>query len=141
MREITPAQIDFPHAVQLARLERIRELSEGRQQVETVWLITSLSAAEATPQRLLELARQYWSIENGTHLRLDVASGEDKCRVRHPVASTVLGVLRRAVQGEYRAWARRQGKVRESTCPAFHEKMSRRTNLVIRYLTGEVARL
>ena len=139
--EITPAQMDFPHAVQLARLERIRELSSGCQQVETVWLITSLSAAEATAQRLLELARQYWSIENGTHLRLDVASGEDKCRVRHPVASTVLGVLRRAVQGEYRAWARRQGKARESTCPAFHEKMSRRTNRVIRYLTGEIARL
>jgi hypothetical protein len=139
--EITPQQMDFPHAVQLARLDRIRELSDGRQQVETVWLITSLSSAEATVERLLELARQYWSIENGTHLRLDVASGEDRCRVRHPVASTVLGVLRRAVQGEYRAWARRQGKARQSTCPAFHEKMSRRTNLVIRYLTGEVARL
>jgi hypothetical protein len=139
--EITPEQMDFPHVVQLARLDRIRELSDGRQQVETVWLITSLSAAEANAERLLELARQYWSIENGTHLRLDVASGEDQCRVRHPVACTVLGVLRRAVQGEYRAWARRQEKARQSTCPAFHEKMSRRTNLIIRYLTGEVARL
>ena len=139
--EITPQQMGFPHVVQLARLDRIRELRDGRQQVETVWLITSLSSAQATAERLMELARQYWSIENGTHLRLDVASGEDRCRVRHPVASTVLGVLRRAVQGEYRAWARRQGKTRESTCPAFHEKMSRRTNLVIRFLTGEVPRL
>jgi len=71
--EITPQEMDFPHVVQLARLDRIRELRDGRQQVETVWLITSLSSAEATAERLMELARQYWSIENGTHLRLDVA--------------------------------------------------------------------
>lgn len=138
---VTPEQIGFPHVVQLARLDRIRQLSPGRQEAETVWIITSLTPEQATPARLLELARLYWSIENGTHYRLDVSSGEDRCRVRHPVASTVLGILRRAVQGEFRAWARRQRKARESTCPAFHERMSRRINLVIRYLTGGVLRL
>ena len=51
------------------------------------------------------------------------------------------GVLRRGVQGEFRAWTRRQRKARDSTCPAFQEKMSRRINLVIRYLTGDVSRL
>jgi hypothetical protein len=61
--------------------------------------------------------------------------------VRRPVASTVLGILRRAMQAEYCAWARRQLKARDSTSPAFQEKMSRRVNLVIRYLTGDVARL
>lgn len=106
-----------------------------------MWLITSLSPQQAAPARLLALARQYWSIENGTHQRLDVSSGEDRCRVRHPVAATVLGILRRAVQGEYRAWARRQRKARDSTCPAFQEKMGRRIELVIRYLTGGVSRL
>jgi hypothetical protein len=131
----------FPHTVQLARLERIRQLSPGRQEVQTVWLVTSLDQEQADAPRLLELARQYWSIENGTHYRLDVSSGEDRCRVRHPVATTVLGILRRAVQGEYRAWARRQRKARDSTCPAFHEHMSRRIDLAIRYLTGEVSRL
>jgi hypothetical protein len=102
---ITPEQMGFPHVVQLARLDRIRELKSGRQEVETVWIITSLGPEKADAARLLELARQYWSIESGTHHRLDVSSGEDRCRVRHPVAATVLGVLRRAVQGEYRAWA------------------------------------
>ena len=62
-------------------------------------------------------------------------------RVRHPVAATVLGLLRRAVQGEYRAWASRQRKARDSTCPAFLEKMSRRIDLVLRYLIGDAARL
>ena len=131
----------FPHVAQLARLDRIRQLSPGRQEVETVWLVTSLSLQQADAARLLELARQYWSIENGTHYRLDVSGGEDGCRVRHSVASTNLGILRRAVQGEYRAWARHQRKARDSTCPAFLEKMSRRINLVIRYLTGEASRL
>jgi hypothetical protein len=131
----------FPHVVQLARLDRIRQRSPGRQEVETVWLITSLSPEQADPARLLELARLYWTIENGTHYRLDVSSAEDRCRVRHPVASTVLGILRRAVQGEYRAWARRQRKARDSTCPAFHEKMSRRIDRAIRYLTGAISRL
>ena len=131
----------FPHAAQLARLDRIRELKGGLQEVETVWLVTRLIAGKADAARLLELARQYWSIENGTHQRLDVSAGEERCRVRHPVASTVLGILRRAVQGEYRAWARRQRKARDSTCPAFQEKMSRRVNLVLRYLLGDVPRL
>ena len=138
---LTPEQIGFPHAVQLARLDRIRQLSPGRQEVETVWIITSLTAQQADAARLLELARLYWTIENGTHYRLDVSSGEDRCRVRHPVAATVLGILRRAVQGEFRAWARRQHKARDRTCPAFQERMSRRINLVIRFLTGDVSRL
>jgi hypothetical protein len=131
----------FPHVAQLARLDRIRELKSGREEVETVWIVTSLSADKADPARLLELARQYWSIENGTHYRLDVSSGVDRCRVRHPVAATVLGILRRAVQGEYRAWARRQRRARDSTSPAFLEKRSRRVNLVLRHLLGDVSRL
>jgi hypothetical protein len=138
---LTPEQMGFPHVVQLARLERIRQLSPGRQEAETVWLITSLTPEEADASRLLELARLYWTIENGTHYRVDVSGGEDRCRVRHPVAATVLGILRRAVQGEYRAWARRQRKARDSTCPAFQERMGRRINLVIRYLTADVSRL
>ena len=138
---LSPEQMGFPHVMQLARLDRIRQLSPGRQEVQTVWLITSLTPDRADARRLLELARQYWTIENGTHYRLDVSSGEDRCRVRHPVAATVLGILRRAVQGEYRAWARRQRKARDSTCPAFQEHLSRHINRIIRFLLGDVSRL
>ena len=80
-------------AIDAARLDRIRELHNGRQEVEPVWLITSLTPAQAEARRLLELARQYWSIGNGTHHPLDVGAGEDRCRVRHPVAATVPGIL------------------------------------------------
>ena len=127
--------------MQLARVDRIRELKGGQQEVETMWVITSLSAEQADAARLLELTRAYWGIENGTHYRLDVSAGEDRCRVRHPIAATVLGVLRRAVQGEYRAWSRRQRRARDSTCPVFLEQMSRRSERVLRYLIGEVSTL
>lgn len=134
-REVTPDQMGFPHVAQVARIDRIRELKNGRQEVETVWIITSLTAAQADVARLLELVRQYWTIENGTHYPLDVSAGEDRCRVRHPVAATVLGLLRRAVQGEARAWIRRQPRARDRTCPTFLAKMSRRLGDVIRLIT------
>ncbi len=126
----------FPHVVQLARIDRIREIKGGKQEVETIWIITSLTAEQADASRLLELARLYWSIENGTHYPLDVSAGEDQCRVRHPVSVTVLGILRRAVQGEYRAWARGQPRSRDRTFPTFRDKMSRRLNHVIRLAAG-----
>ena len=138
VREVTPAQMNFPHVAQVARIDRIRELKNGRQEVETIWIITSLTAAQADAARLLELTRQYWSIENGTHYPLDVSAGEDRCRVRHPVAATVLGILRRAVQGEARAWIRRQPRARDRTCPTFLAKMSRRSGDVIRLITRPV---
>ena len=114
---VSPEQMGFPHVLQLARLDRIRALKSGKQEVETVWLITSLSPEQASTARLLELARQYWCIENGLHYRLDVSAGEDRCRVRQPVATTVLGILRRAVQGEYRAWARHQSRAARAHLP------------------------
>lgn len=138
VREVTPAQMGFPHVAQVARIDRIRELKNGRQEVETIWIITSLTAAQADAARLLDLTRQYWSIENGTHYPLDVSAGEDRCRVRHPVAATVLGILRRAVQGEARAWIRRQPRARDRTCPTFLAKMSRRIGDVIRLITRPV---
>jgi hypothetical protein len=130
--------MSFPHVAQLARVDRIRELKSGRQEVETVWIITSLTAEQADKVRLLQLARQHWSIENGTHYPLDVSAGEDRCRVHQPVAATVLGILRRAVQGEARAWARRQPRARDLTCPTFLAKMSRRVGQVIRCITRPV---
>ena len=131
----------FPHAVQLARVDRIRELKGGKQEVQTVWLITSLTTDQADASRLLELARLYWTIENSTHYPLDVSAGEDQCRVRHPVSVTVLGILRRAVQGEYRAWARGQPRARDRTFPTFRDRMSRRLDQVIRLAAGPLPRL
>lgn len=139
---VTPAQMGFPFAEQIARLDRWRyDVHKGKLEVETVWVITSLTATKANEARLLELVRLYWSIENGLHFRLDVSGGEDECRVRHPIAATVLGLLRRAMQGVYRAWAKRQRKARDRTCPTFTAKMKNRTSTIIRNLCGEIPEL
>ncbi len=53
VKEVTPAQMGFPHVAQVARLDRIRELKGGRQEVETVWIVTSLTAEQAGLERLL----------------------------------------------------------------------------------------
>ena len=128
----------FPHVQQLARVDRWRfHQKTGKLEVETVWVVTSLDSSQANAVRLLELVRQYWSIENGLHFRLDGSAGEDQCRVRHPVAATAYGILRRAMIGEYRAWAAKQAKPRDRTSPTFKQKMSRRTNRVIRCLIGK----
>ena len=60
--------------------------------VETVRRITRLTAAKAGSVRMLELVRMPWSIEYGRRYRLDASVGGDMCRVRHPVAATVLGL-------------------------------------------------
>ena len=140
VKEVTPEQMGFAHVVQLARIDRIREHKGGKQEVETVWIMTSLTVEQAEATRLLELVRLYWSIENGTHYPLDVSAGEDQCRVRHPIAVTACGILRRAVQGEYRAWARGQPRQRDRTFSTFRDKLSRRLNQVVRLAAGPLLR-
>jgi hypothetical protein len=68
------------------RIERRRHVlgpkGQARDSVEIAYLITSLSAAEACPARLLALGRAHWAIENRLHHVRDVSFNEDRCRVR-----------------------------------------------------------
>ncbi|GAC1314715.1 MAG: hypothetical protein NVSMB27_50080 [Ktedonobacteraceae bacterium] len=60
---------------------------------EVVYGITSLTPAQASPQRLLALIREHWAIENRLHWRRDVMLGEDACQVRKHCAPRVLSIL------------------------------------------------
>ena len=80
---------------QVCRLTRQRR-RHGKQSTETVYAITSLTAAEASPARLLALARTHWGIENRLHYVRDVAWGEDQGRTRTGAAPQVLAALRNA---------------------------------------------
>jgi hypothetical protein len=140
-RSVDPAQMNFPHAAQIARLERTRDLGDQQDEPEVVWLITSLGAEAADEEKLLALARAYWGIENGGHGRLDGSAFEDGCRVRHPVAATALGWLRRFVHGEYAAWSRRQTRVRDRTQPTFFARIRGDPAASIRFVTTPNPRL
>jgi hypothetical protein len=63
------------------RIERHRYV-KGRESVEVAYLIASLTTEEAGPERLLELNRAHWAIENRLHHVRDVTFNEDRCRVR-----------------------------------------------------------
>ena len=132
--------MNFPHAAQIARLERTRNLNNPQSQPEGVWLITSLEAARADDQQLLALARAYWGIENGGHGRLDGSAFEDGCRVRHPVAATALGWLRRFVHGQYAAWARGQKRARDRPQPTFFARYRADPVAAVRFVTSTLAR-
>jgi len=76
-------------------VERVRKVG-GAEHRETVFAITSLTPREASAERLLELARGHWGIENEVHWVKDVVLGEDACRVRTNAGPQVLSGLRSA---------------------------------------------
>jgi predicted transposase YbfD/YdcC len=71
--------------------------AQGVKTVEVVHGITSLSPARADAQRLEELTRGHWGIENELHYKRDVTLGEDASRVRKGVAPQVLAGLRNSI--------------------------------------------
>jgi predicted transposase YbfD/YdcC len=95
--------VNWPYAKQVFRIKRrFLRIQDGKRMEETKYGVTSLTAAEASPERLLELVRAHWSIENGLHYRRDETFREDRCRLTGQGAramavlnNLVLGLLRR----------------------------------------------
>jgi predicted transposase YbfD/YdcC len=91
---------EWPHAAQVFRLERrILHIGEGKRTEETVYGITSLSPAEASPKRLLQLVRKHWGIENKLHYRRDETMREDWCHLRKGHAGRMMASLNNLVLG------------------------------------------
>lgn len=87
---------EWRDAAQVFLLERW-VTRHGKTTYESVCGLTSLSAAEASPAKLLALVRAHWHIENRCHWRRDATLGEDRCTVRQPRVATVLAVLNSAI--------------------------------------------
>ena len=69
-----------------------RELNNGSKSTEKRYYLTS-HAPEA--QKLLDLVRRHWGIENRCHWVLDVTFNEDQCRARMGHAAQNLALLRK----------------------------------------------
>ena len=54
---------------------------------------------EADAERLPELARAHWAIENGLHYRRDVTFKEDSCRMQSHTAAEALAVCNNLALG------------------------------------------
>ena len=85
----------FPYVGQVFCLRRTTTLlATGAARRETVYGVTSLSAAQASPARLLALVRAHWTIENRLHWVRDVTFDEDRSQVRRGAGPQVMATLR-----------------------------------------------
>ncbi len=80
------------------RLER-RVTEQGTTTGEVRSGITSLPPQVAVAERMMEVVRMEWGIENGLHHRRDVTLREDACQVRRGQAPQVLAALNNVVLG------------------------------------------
>ena len=90
--------LDWPYLEQVFKLDyRAVNLKTGQIQTQTHYGLTSLPPADANPDRLLALKRQYWGIENRLHYRRDVSLKEDRCRLRTGHAARTMAILNNLV--------------------------------------------
>jgi predicted transposase YbfD/YdcC len=74
--------LDFPHVGQAFAIERqFIDKKSGKISGETVYGITSRKAADAGPERLLNINRGHWAIENSCHYIIDWNYDEDRSRI------------------------------------------------------------
>ena len=81
---------DWPGLRSVVKVVGRRETPEGAT-VQPRYYISSL---DVPAERLLEVVRTHWSIENSLHWSLDVTFGEDQCRVRKDHAPQNIATLR-----------------------------------------------
>jgi predicted transposase YbfD/YdcC len=95
----TVAGLDFPHATQALRgTRKTRDLGTRRWRTVTVYAVTSLTAAQASPARLADWIRGHWGIEALHHIR-DTTFAEDASQVRAGTAPRAMASLRNLAIG------------------------------------------
>ncbi len=96
---------DWPGLAQVCEVGRhVITKKTGKEQIEVVYGVTSLSPERATPGRVLELVRGHWAIENKSHWVRDVTFDEDRSQVRCGNIPQVMAALRNIAIGLLR-WA------------------------------------
>jgi predicted transposase YbfD/YdcC len=90
---------DWPHARQVFQIERSTILCGGTIRTDIAYGITSLPPQIASAERLLDLTRGHWQIENGLFYRRDVTLGEDRSLLRCGNGPQVLASLNDLVVG------------------------------------------
>lgn len=90
--------LDWPSVRQVFKMERCFTYpSTGKVHQETQYGITSLNVETANPDKMLELVRSEWGIENGLHDRRDVTFREDKTRMIHKTIARSMAIVNNLV--------------------------------------------
>lgn len=82
----------FPNLAAIGRIEAERRGPDGKASKKVHYVVLS---KRLSPERLLEVVRAHWTVENQLHWQLDVVFNEDDARTRKNYAPQNLGVLRR----------------------------------------------
>jgi predicted transposase YbfD/YdcC len=108
-----PAALGLAGVAQVVRIHRhTQSLRKGLVYKETddvVFALTSLMPQQAQPERLLQIAREHWSIENGQHHRRDRTQREDSCTVRDTRTGRNLSLFRSLAIFLFEQQRRRKG--------------------------------
>ncbi len=136
---IDPATLGLAGAHQLIRVHRhVLELRQGKvikERDEVAFAFTSFLPEEAGPQRLQELVREHWSIENGQFHRRDRTQREDHCTVGETSAARNLSLFRSLAIFLFKAQSQRQGC--PQSLPDFEQDIHRHPGRLIGRLTGK----
>jgi predicted transposase YbfD/YdcC len=103
LKAVTVNHFGFPHAAQVIQVTRkTRDLraaaTSRRWRTVTVYAVTSLTHAQASPARLADLIRGHWAIEALHHIR-DVTFAEDGSQVRTGAGPSAMVCLRNLAIG------------------------------------------
>lgn len=91
----TAARALLPGLKAFGRIEAERTLANGKREAATRYVALSRRLA---PQKMAEVVRAHWGIENQLHWILDVVFEEDNARTRKDYAPENLAVIRRLAQ-------------------------------------------
>jgi predicted transposase YbfD/YdcC len=92
--------LGFPHVGQAFAIERcFIDKKSGKSSCEIAYGITSRTADDVGPERLLAINRGHWAIENSCHYILDWNYDEDRSRIRTGYGPENITRLRRFAIG------------------------------------------
>lgn len=121
--------IGFPHVGQVFLIERESvDKKTGVYSSEIALGITSRTPQEASPQRVLTINREHWSIES-VHYIIDLNYDEDRSRIRTGFGPENITRLRRFAVGILKSFQKPTQSIAEMM-----RKLSFRTRIVFDYL-------
>jgi predicted transposase YbfD/YdcC len=93
---LQPGNLDWPGAKQVFTVISHRMVGDKAPSRSQIYGVTSLSAEEADPTRLLRLYRGHWTVENRAFWVRDVVMGEDRAPIANGNITAVMATLRGA---------------------------------------------
>ena len=113
--------------------QEVRQGQVTKETDDTRFAVTSFWSEEADPDRLLEVGRGHWSIENGQYYRRDRTQDEDRCPVRETTAARNLSLFRSLAIFLFKRQA--QSKEGKQSLPDFEHHVHRKPWGLIRRFT------